>query len=385
MDVTHNIQYLKGLLIAAELQQRSDNFLKINDISYCSSPLFRENNFVVNSEYMDVTLAEAFKTRTISLDEKIQIFFKLIKGVSEMEDAGIVHTNLSPTNILLSNDLQKVKICGLVNNALLSTDVVSYHVKFGQYTGRNMSLYIRNEDFMFRPIELLAHDLSQKVPKTSSAMDVWSLGCIFAYMLLDGVSIFGNFEDLDGRKAGSFVYTTIFQTLGYPTREEYDALHARYHMLGTSGQLLHNLQEKLPKDTNTTKWIPVLEAMLNYRATKRITTKQLLNHSLFKERFKSYDHRLSDLTTSTAKMVRISIEMPQDFPTWKPKDIRAFFKALLGTRGALLDEKRKDLIVLACNLGNATPVPAELWITIFMYADTKPIMYALPANAKLHY
>lgn len=46
-----SIQKIKGLMIASDLQQQSDNFLKINDITYGKLPNYGEG-FFINTEYM---------------------------------------------------------------------------------------------------------------------------------------------------------------------------------------------------------------------------------------------------------------------------------------------------------------------------------------------
>lgn len=112
-DVAHCIQKSRGLMIASDLQLQSDNFLQIHDISFCTVPKLGKG-YLINTEYMgkhhniirnfrfsdsidfvDQTLTDAILSKKMSFDDKIRIFYKIVKALSEMEDAGIVHTNLN--------------------------------------------------------------------------------------------------------------------------------------------------------------------------------------------------------------------------------------------------------------------------------------------------
>lgn len=49
--------------------------------------------------FSDLTLDEALKTKSLSHDDKMRIFYKLCELASELEDAGVVHTNLNVNRI----------------------------------------------------------------------------------------------------------------------------------------------------------------------------------------------------------------------------------------------------------------------------------------------
>lgn len=200
-------------------------------------------------------------------------------------------------------------------------------------------------------------------------------------MLKDNFTLFGVPPEPNYTKINHF---NVFASLGHPTAEEADALGTdRYHVLCTiSGQLTEKLSKIMPKDKNTLKWMPIVEAMLNYNSQKRIKIKELLHHDMFKKYFEPYMLRLKDeLAPKTTKMERIWISLPYGFDSLQRNDRIAYVKILLDSRRSILDESRRDLVVLAHNLDTATSVPLHIWIDIFILANTKPIMYLLPRKS----
>lgn len=206
-------------------------------------------------------------------------------------------------------------------------------------------------------------------------MDVWSLGLIFASMLKDVYTIFGNIPH-EYYDQGIHMY--IYAILGYPTAEDWGGLGIKYWVNGNAGNFHENLIKLMPlKDKYTIKWMPIVEAMLNYHPQKRMKIKDLLNHELFKKHFEPYVFRLPEYSPQTSKMERISINFPNGFENFHRTDMVRYCKTMLGLRRSILDDRRRDLVVLAHNLEKATSVPLQIWINIFMLANTKPIMYLL--------
>lgn len=368
-DKAYNIQQCQGLLIADELQRLSENFPKINDIAYAATPHNEGINFIVSREYMDLTLAEAFKTKTISYHDKITIFYKICQLVSELQDAGVVHTNLNPNHILLSDDLQRVKLCGF-SHAITVAEMTNYKRR---QLWRDTFKFFKPDEIAFRPIEISVHLLSDyKLPTVSSAQDVWSLGCIFAYILNGGTSIFGNVT-----QDAAYVYHRVFTVLGQPTMSEaYEGLKIRYYQTANTNNshTAERLQQLIQPPEVAAKWGPLLCQMLQYNPERRIGVKQILGIELFKKQWRMLGATPFYVFPKRTKAIQIHLFEDLGLNEKSPTDIRGYFKALFGVRRMLYEEKRKDLVVLACNLGNKTPVPAEIWITIFMYADTKPLM-----------
>jgi serine/threonine protein kinase len=301
---------------------------------------------------MDFTLADVFKdkNRIIPYDDKIRIFYKLVQAVSELEDAGIVHTNLNPNHILLSNDLKTVKICGL---ARAQMDIPKHH----QVAKPIQNL--KKDEVTFTAIDILA---SSKWCKLTSASDVWSLGLILAYILRDGVPLFS-------ANGGEFLPKSVFSVLGNPTRKEIHALSLGLsHTIAHSRYVPQYLQTHMTTDENMAKWVPVLDAMLEYKPKKRIKIKDLLNHELFHSHFKEhFDSRIP--LKKPSKMEQILIGIPQELYEARNVDAIEYVKSLVGTRQAVVEEWRISMEALLRVLSNSTPVPAEIWLNIFVLAN----------------
>jgi serine/threonine protein kinase len=200
-------------------------------------------------------------------------------------------------------------------------------------------------------------------------MDVWSLGSILGYMLLNGEPLFSNSYNIFGE---------VVSFLGNPTvHEMQEGLLANYGLSSYGGRIaLQNLQKKFGKNGLTAMWIPTMDAIFRYLPSNRIKVKNLLKLVVDTSRTLPKDYRLS----ATTKTDQIKIEM--NIVELKPRFIKEYFNTVFSFRKSIADDARKDLIVLAMNLGNATPVPAELWINIFILAKTNPLTYKIRSTSK---
>eukprot|EP00029_Vermamoeba_vermiformis_P008646 TRINITY_DN4109_c0_g1_i1.p2 TRINITY_DN4109_c0_g1~~TRINITY_DN4109_c0_g1_i1.p2 ORF type:complete len:127 (-),score=8.02 TRINITY_DN4109_c0_g1_i1:8-388(-) len=124
--------------------------------------------------------------------------------------------------------------------------------------------------------------------------------------------------------------------------------------------------------------------MLAYHPKKRITIKELLNHQVFKEHFNSVSNNNNISTlTKTAKMDRICIPLqPKEISSWDYRRIIDYLESIFDHRRSILDDLRKDLIILANNMAFSTPVPIEIWINILMLSN-EFYVYLLRSIAKL--
>jgi serine/threonine protein kinase len=322
-DMDQIIQKCRGIMIAEELQRMSHYFPKINEISFTKVPFYKGYAFVINMEYMDLNLTEVMAQKSLSYNNKISIFYHMVKALSELEDAGVAHTNLNPSHILLSKDLQTVKICGF-NKAKQFSDVVDNHTLWN----------FKKDEGLYRPLEILVHAFSAyQKPQLSSSMDVWSLGCIFAQILRDGISLFSesqnsNLED----------YRKIWFILGFPTTDESEnGLKIKNHSTCPDRHANLLLQRLLPHDKNSL-WVKMVDAILHYHPQNRITIKKLLNHECFIRHFEKLPKAQDRLTNETAKMERICIQFPAEIRSWKTMEFRSFFETLMDAKRSAVAE-----------------------------------------------
>jgi hypothetical protein len=189
-------------------------------------------------------------------------------------------------------------------------------------------------------------------------------------MLLNGEPLFSNPNNIIGE---------VFSFLGNPTVHEMrEGLLANYGLSSYGGRIaLQNLQKKFGKNGLTAMWIPTMDAIFRYLPSNRIKVKNLLKLVVDTSRTLPKDYRLCSATTKTDQ---IKIEL--NIVELKPKLIKEYFNIVFSFRKSIADDARKDLLVLAINLGNATPVPAELWINIFVQAKTNPLTYKIRSTSK---
>lgn len=97
-------QFVKEAKIAKTLNH--ENIVKVYDVKK------KEGNFFILMEYLDIDLLKAIRTKPyIFTPERInEIILKVIKGLAFIHNQGIVHKDVTPSNVLISFSFDKVKI-----------------------------------------------------------------------------------------------------------------------------------------------------------------------------------------------------------------------------------------------------------------------------------
>jgi cyclin-dependent kinase len=135
------------------------------------------------------------KGRGNGLDKTVakKFFFQLLIGLKHCHENGIMHRDLKPQNILVENG-EKIKIAdfGLSRN---------FTIPIGKYTHEVVTLW-------YRAPEILLGAKTYSTP-----IDIWSVGCIFAEMLI-GKPIFCGESEIEQLLA-------IFKILGTPTEKNW--------------------------------------------------------------------------------------------------------------------------------------------------------------------
>ncbi|KAL2242880.1 cyclin-dependent kinase G-2-like [Sesamum indicum] len=169
---------------------------------------------------------------------------QLLEGVKFLHDNGVMHRDLKPSNILI-NKKGEVKICdfGLSRQ---------FERESGSYTPRVVTLW-------YRAPEILAG-----AETYSTAIDMWSVGCIMAELLLKEV-LFKGKCDREQR-------TKIYTLLG---RGKADDNVFTGKFLAAAANSGAPLLSELGFD--------LLKKLLEYDPDKRITAQAALNHGWFKE------------------------------------------------------------------------------------------------------
>ncbi|AQN68610.1 cyclin-domain fused to serine-threonine kinase [Saudi moumouvirus] len=180
-----------GSLVLRELNTlrnlNHSNINKINGFYYD----YDNHRAYFGLELMEKSLFDSFNKQIISDKRKDLYIIQLLRGLKHIHDNNIMHRDLSPSNILISNDHLQISDFGMskyyVNSNLIKTqtDVI-------------FSIY-------YRPIEIY---LGKKYTEKA---DIWACACIIGFILTERHLFEGETE--------SEIINCIFKRLGTPTTE----------------------------------------------------------------------------------------------------------------------------------------------------------------------
>ena len=215
------------------------------------------------SEYMDTDLHKVIYSKQPLSDSHYQYFiYQLITGVHYLHSANVIHRDLKPSNILVNKDCQ-IKICDFGLGRGLPEEGE------GNIDDGNLTQYVTTRWYRAPEVILCPS-------KYSKAMDIWSIGCIFAEIMAR-CPLFRGENYLDQIKK-------ITDILGSPNEND---------MSYISDQQAIKFITELPKKKKISfkeiypngnpLAIDLLEKMLCFNPKIRINTEQCLNHPYFKE------------------------------------------------------------------------------------------------------
>jgi mitogen-activated protein kinase 1/3 len=157
------LRILREMKILAHLNE-CPNIINLRSIIPPSSyKSFKDVYFC--TDYMEADLRDFFVTGQKLSDKHIQyIMFQLLSALTYMHSAGIVHRDIKPENVLINSNCE-VKLCD-----------------FGLARGLNEDDPTMSTSYVttryYRAPELLLDN-----PICTEAIDMWSVGCIFAELL----------------------------------------------------------------------------------------------------------------------------------------------------------------------------------------------------------
>ncbi|KAL6520530.1 hypothetical protein OROMI_032292 [Orobanche minor] len=215
-------------------------------------------------EYMEHDLKALMETmkQPFSQSEVKCLMLQLLAGVKYLHDNWVLHRDLKTSNLLLNN-CGELKICdfGLARQ---------YGSPLKPYTHLVVTLWYR------------APELLLGVKQYSTAIDMWSLGCIMAELLSKEPLFSGKteFDQLD----------KIFKMLGTPNEKIWPGFS---ELPGVKVNFIKHkynlLRKKFPPSSFTGSPIlsdagfDLLNKLLTYDPEKRITAEEALNHEWFRE------------------------------------------------------------------------------------------------------
>jgi serine/threonine protein kinase len=212
-----------------------------------------QNDVYIVYELMDTDLHQIIRSSQPLTEEHFQYFtYQILRGLKYVHSASVLHRDLKPSNVLLnaSCDL-KIADFGLARTA---TDCNSF-----------MTEYVVTR--WYRAPELLL-----SCDTYDAKIDVWSVGCMVAEMLLRKPLLPGR-DYLDQLKL-------IIKTLGSPSGSELDfitAPKARAYIEALPKSPKANLRRIFGKGFSDDA-LDLIEKMLCFDPRKRITVDKALEH-----------------------------------------------------------------------------------------------------------
>lgn len=217
-------------------------------------------------EQMETDLATAIRCNSGALTPAHHraLLYQLLRGTAFIHGCGVVHRDLKPHNILVNSNC-KLKICDL-GIARPYVDAQT-PVKWTDYVATRW----------YRAPELIGRTNG----RYTQAVDIWSVGCIFAEVIL-GEPLF------PGRDAESQL-RCIMELLGTPPQGLVERIadarlraimHDHEHER-REGAASREFRERFPAGVDADA-LDLMRRMLEYDPAVRITAEEALSHPYFK-------------------------------------------------------------------------------------------------------
>ena len=239
-----------------------ENIEKILDVIATDTKLY------LVFEYLDYDL-QTFYSKLLSQENNnlipysppqlTKIFLKqILKGVDYIHSKKIIHRDLKPQNILVNNNL----VIKLADFGL--SRAISFEKR--PYTQEVLSLWYRAPELL-----LGANEYNESI-------DIWSIGCVFAFMALKNTLFEGENEIDQINKILQFFGTPNFSSIPY-----YNNVNLSVNLNNLPICQPANFNEKFFMLDNYGK--DLLQRMLLYDPDKRISCKDALNHPYFNNNY----------------------------------------------------------------------------------------------------
>lgn len=253
------------------------NIIKILDIQ---KPTSFENfkDVYLIQEYMDADLHTVIRTHELSNNHMTYMLYQLLKGVKYLHSCGIIHRDLKPANLLV-NEKCDLKICDF-GLARFEHDVTKDKNTF-------LTEYVATRWYR-------APEIMLSLAQYSKAIDIWSIGCILAEMILrDPI-----FPGKDYRHQ----LLLIFEILGSPSEEDLECVKLQrakdYIKLNSKNQRKIPMKKIFRKSEPNA--IDFIERTLTFNPNKRMSIEDCLEHP--------YVSEFRDVSTET-----IAEPIPENF------------------------------------------------------------------------
>jgi cyclin-dependent kinase len=231
---------------------KDDHIVRLLDIVHADQKLY------LVFEFLDVDLKRYIEmsnqNRTpISLPIVKKFTHQLTSGLLYCHSHRILHRDLKPQNLLIdSRDNLKLADFGLSR---------AFGIPMRTYTHEVVTLWYRAPEVLLGSRHY------------STAIDMWSVGCIFAEMAMQGTPLFPGDSEIDQ-------IFKIFRILGTPNEEVWPGVSSLPDYKPTFPQWS---RQELSRIVNTIgeDGLDMLRSTLMYDSAKRLSAKRALQHPYF--------------------------------------------------------------------------------------------------------
>uniref|UniRef100_A0A8C1HX66 mitogen-activated protein kinase n=1 Tax=Cyprinus carpio carpio TaxID=630221 RepID=A0A8C1HX66_CYPCA len=266
------------------------NVVGLLDVFTSEILLDRFQDFYLVMPFMGTDLGKLMKMQRLSEDRVQFLVYQILRGLKYIHSAGIIHRDLKPGNLAVNQDCElKILDFGLARQA------------DSEMTGYVVSRWYRAPEVILNWMHY------------SQTVDIWSVGCIMAEMLL-GRPLFKGNDYLDQLRE-------IMKITGTPAPDFIMKLQSQ-----DAKNYIRGLPKVPKKDLNTiifnasSETVNALEQMLVLDPDKRVSTAEALELPLFTE-FREpeeetealpYDHSMdnTEMPLDQWKQIRDSKEIP---------------------------------------------------------------------------
>eukprot|EP00879_Flechtneria_rotunda_P002288 GHRR01002481.1.p1 GENE.GHRR01002481.1~~GHRR01002481.1.p1 ORF type:complete len:428 (+),score=129.87 GHRR01002481.1:111-1394(+) len=180
--------------------------------------------------------------------------YQMCRALAHIHKYGICHRDIKPQNLLVNTENHQLKLCDFGSAKVL--------VRGEPNISYICSRYYRAPELIFGATDY------------TSAIDVWSVGCVLAELML-GQPMFPGESGVDQ-------LVEIIKVLGTPTKEEIHAMNPNYTEFKFPQIKAHPwakvFSKRMPPDA-----IDLVSRLLQYSPQKRFTAHQAMTHPFFDE------------------------------------------------------------------------------------------------------
>lgn len=251
LTLTDSIRILREIKILSNLKH--DNIINLIDV-VTKNDFDNFDRLVMVIDLMDTDLNKVVLSQIDLTTEFRQYFgYQLVRGLKYVHSANVYHRDLKPANIFV-NETCDLKIADFGLAGVIGSKI-------------NQTLYVTTRYYR-APEILLEYD------NYGSAVDMWSVGCILAELIMK-VPIFpgkGTHDQLE----------LITDILGSPTNEDIEELTNK-----NARNFITSLPQKKPTDLSLLlkgaepEEIDLISRMLVWDPRKRISAAEALEHPFF--------------------------------------------------------------------------------------------------------